>query len=118
MSNSLNPENEPDDECVVNVNFDKSPDSNDVFNKLRNIRLNNIDRIIIANLNINAISSKFEQLKYIIKENVDILVITETKTDESHQGFHIDGYSKPFRADRNAHGGEVMIFVREDIPCK
>ena len=118
MSNSLNKTNEPDDECVVNLNFDKSPDSDDVFNKLKSIRLNNIDRIVIANLNINYISSKFEQLKYIIKGNIDILVITETKTDESHQGFHIDGFNKPFRVDRNAHGGGVMIFVRDDIPCK
>ena len=118
MSNSLNKENEPDDECAVNLNFDKSPDSDDVFNKLKSIRLNNIDRIVIANLNINSISNKFEQLKYIIKGNIDILVITETKTDESHQGFYIDGFNKPFRMDRNAHGGGVMIFVRDDIPCK
>jgi len=105
VSYPLNKKSVPDGECVVNLDFDKSPDYDDVFNHLKAIRLNNIDRIIIANLNINSISTKFEQLKYIVNGNVDILVITETKTDESHQGFHIDGFNKPFRLDRNSHGG-------------
>ena len=29
-----------------------------------------------------------------------------------------DGYSPPFRADRNKNGGGVIIYVREDIPCR
>ena len=32
--------------------------------------------------------------------------------------FYVDGYSKPFRCDRNKNGGGVIIFIREDIPCK
>ena len=30
----------------------------------------------------------------------------------------ISGYSMPFREDRNSHGGGLLIYVREDIPCK
>ena len=30
--------------------------------------------------------------------------------------FHIDGYSKPYRSDRNRNGGGMIIYVREDIP--
>ena len=30
----------------------------------------------------------------------------------------IDGYSIPFREDRNSQGGGLVIYVREDIPCK
>ena len=30
----------------------------------------------------------------------------------------INGYVNPFRDDRNAHGGGLLIYVREDIPCK
>ena len=30
----------------------------------------------------------------------------------------IDGYSKPYRFDRNRNGGEVLIYIREDIPSK
>ena len=51
---------------------------------------------------------------------IDILVISETKLDDSFplSQFCIDGYSKPFRLDRNTHGGGVIAFIREDIPCK
>ena len=30
--------------------------------------------------------------------------------------FHLDGYSMPYRLDRNRNGGGVIIYVREDIP--
>ena len=32
--------------------------------------------------------------------------------------FYIDGFSKPYRLDRNIHGGGVMIYIRKDIPSK
>jgi hypothetical protein len=32
--------------------------------------------------------------------------------------FLIEGYSKPYRLDRNRNGGGVIIYVREDIPSK
>ena len=41
------------------------------------------NRIIIGNLNINSISSKFDELITIIPGNIDILVLTETKSDAS-----------------------------------
>ena len=77
-----------------------------------------MNRIIIGHLNINSLRNKFEQLKNIIKGKIDILVITETKIDNSFptSQFYIEGYSKPFRLDRNATGGGVIIFLREDIP--
>ena len=30
----------------------------------------------------------------------------------------IDGYSEPFRLDRNCNGGGLLIYIREDIPSK
>ena len=30
----------------------------------------------------------------------------------------MEGFSQPFRFDRNGHGDGVTIYVREDIPCK
>ena len=30
----------------------------------------------------------------------------------------IDGYSEPYRFDRNRNGGGVLIYIREDIPSK
>ena len=32
--------------------------------------------------------------------------------------FHIDGFKKPYRKDRNGDGGGVIIYVREDIPSQ
>ena len=51
---------------------------------------------------------------------IDILVIGETKLDESFPAnqFRINGFKKPYRKDRNTNGGGVMIYVREDIPSQ
>ena len=32
--------------------------------------------------------------------------------------FIIQGFSKPYRLDRNRRGGGLLIYVREDIPSK
>ena len=51
---------------------------------------------------------------------LDILIITETKLDDTFpvSQFHIDGFSKPYRLDRDRNGGGVIIYVRVDIPSK
>ena len=56
----------------------------------------------------------------IIEKNIDILVITETKTDSSfpNSQFIIEGFSMPYRWDRNSLGGGVIAYVRDDIPNK
>ena len=59
-------------------------------------------------MNINSVSNKFDQLKLFLQGKVDILIVTET----------IDGYSEPYRFDRNRNGGGVLIYIREDIPSK
>ena len=87
---------------------------------LKKIKLANFNRIVIAHLNINSLRNKFEALKAMIIDNIDILVITETKIDESFplSQFLIDGYNRPFRMDRTSDGGGIIIYVRQDIPCK
>ena len=64
---------------------------------LENLKLKNNHRLVIGNLNINSISNKFDNLKLIIQGRIDILVITETKTDSTFplNQFAIQGYSKP-----------------------
>ena len=32
--------------------------------------------------------------------------------------FLLNGYSTPFRLDLNAHGGSILLYVREDILSK
>ena len=47
-------------------------------------------------------------------------MISETKVDESFPSNHflLDGYSVPFRFDRNGNGGGILLYIREDIPSK
>ena len=50
----------------------------------------------------------------------DVIIVTETKLDDSFPKaqFCIDGFSIPYRLDRNRNGGGLMIYVRDDIPSK
>ena len=87
---------------------------------LGKIRVKNVNKIVIGTLNINSLAPKFEQLREVIGKNIDILTIQETKLDSSFPvaQFLLDGYSEPYRLDRNRNGGGVMIYVRKDIPSK
>ena len=71
-------------------------------------------------MNINSIRYKFEQLKFLIEDKVDILIIQETKLDETFPDgqFLLNGFSPPYRNDRNKHGGGILIYVRDNIPSK
>ena len=92
----------------------------DSFTNLSQLRIKNINRLIIGYLNINSISGKFDQLMPIIEKNIDALILTETKINASflNSQFLIDGYSPPFGYDRNTFGGGVLIYTRDDIPFK
>ena len=76
--------------------------------------------MIIAHLNINSIRNKFDPLVKDISGKIDMLMISETKIDDSFPKgqFLIKGFSEPFRLDRNAHGGGILFYIREDIPAK
>ena len=50
---------------------------------LKDIRMNNINRLIIGQLKINSLRNKFEQLSTMINGNIDIFMISETKIDET-----------------------------------
>ena len=87
---------------------------------VNNLRLKNVNKAIIGQININSISSSFNELKELVLKYVDVLVVCETKlvgTFTSSQ-FHMDAFSLPYRLDRNRNGGGVMIFIREDLPSK
>ena len=48
-----------------------------------NLKLKNTNRLILGHLNINSIVGKFDHSKVLIENNIDILVLTETKIDAS-----------------------------------
>ena len=76
--------------------------------------------LIFAHLNINSIRNKFEFLAKDLASSVDLLMISETKIDNSFPKgqFLIKGFCEPFRIDRNIHGGGILFYVREDNPVK
>ena len=100
--------------------FNKNVDPNIVLSHLKSLKVKNPKRVIIAHLNINSISSKFDQFSYQIRDTVDILLVGETKLNDSvpQSQFKISGFSQPYRRDRNRNGDGVMIFVREELPSK
>ena len=55
-----------------------------------------------------------------IRINIDIFMTSETNIDDLFPArqFYIEGYTPPYRLDRNCNGGGIMIYVREDIPSK
>ena len=67
--------------------------------------------MFIGHLNMNSFRNKFEALKSLIQGKVDIFVISETKLDESfpRSQFTINGFSTPFRLDRNDEGGDYLL---------
>ena len=85
---------------------------------LKTVKNENRNKLVFAHLNINSIRNKFDFLRDQIKGNIDVLMVSETKLDASFPigNFIIDGFSTPYRLDRNAKGGGIMLYVREDIP--
>ena len=69
---------------------------NDYISGFKMIRAENFDNVIVRTLNMNSISSKFDEFKLMVS----------------------DGYSIPYKSDRNRNGEALMIYVRDDIPSK
>ena len=105
-----------DVECISELSEVNTEDVS--FKSLKDIRIKNLNRIVLAHLNINSLRNKFDLLADQIKGNVDVLAILETKLDDSFPAgqFEIPGYAPPLRLDRNQNGGGILVFVREDIP--
>ena len=95
-------------------------DQKNLGSNLHKVRIENPSRIIFGQININSIRNKFDLLMNIIKNEIDILMISETKIDSSFpiSQFTMTVYSIPFRLDPTSHAGGILVFVREDIPCK
>ena len=99
---------------------DSTEINSDVRKSLKNIRISNLNKVIIGHLNINSLRNKFDLLSEQIKGLIDVLMVSETKLDGSFpEGqFLIEGFHSPFRFDRNKNGGGIMLYVREDIPAR
>ena len=100
-------------------NISNMTNDDDPLSILKELKERNLERPVIGHLNINSLSSKFEPLTFMIKDNLDFLVISESKLDDTfpHGQFRIEGYARPIRLDRCRNGGGVIIFFREDLIC-
>ena len=89
-------------------------------NKLKSQRTSNLRRIIIAQINTNSIRNKYEALVNGVRGNDDILMISETKTDDYFlpRQFLIEEFTTPYRLDQNGSGGGILFYICEDIPSK
>jgi len=77
-----------------------------------------LNRVIVGYVNINSIRNKFDALKDIVSQNIDILMVAETKINDSFpkEQLFMEGYSYPLRLDRDGNGGGLLVYVRSDIP--
>ena len=82
--------------------------------------MENKNRPIIAQLNINSLRNNFGFLSSQITKYVDILLLSETKLDDPFPTgqFSLTGYSKPYRLDRSSNCGGILLYVRDDIPSR
>ena len=56
-------------------------------------------------------------LSYMIGNKIDILMISESKLDDTFptSQFVIDSFTEPFRLDRTRNGGVVLLYVKNNI---
>ena len=90
------------------------------FCEINDLRNQNPFRVIIGHININSIRNKFEPLVSFINNNLDILMISETKVDKTFPDsqFLIKGFLIPYRLDLTAKGKGSLLYIRENIPSK
>ena len=102
--------------CSNTIN---STTNENISDKIHKQKLNNPKNIIIGHLNINSLRNKIDFTRILFGKNIDILLLSETKLDQSfpERQFSIDGF-RTFRKDRNQNGGGLIIYVNQDLACK
>ena len=77
-----------------------------------------IDKLSILNININSLNSNLMMLKLFLhqlKFTVDIIVITESKLDDTTTDLcNLDGYKK-LHLNRDKHGGGIAVFYKNTL---
>ena len=65
----------------------------------------------------NSVRNKFDIMKPILLDDIDIFMVTETKLDYSFPASqcNVEGFSTPFILDRNKNGGGIIFYIRSYI---
>ena len=71
-----------------------------------------MNRLAIGHLNLNCFLHKFNSL--------DIFMISETELEQifPESQFLMDGFTPPYRVDKNRNGDGIALYDREDIPSR
>ena len=106
-----------------NTNESFLSESSDTLNDdligLSKQRLKYPKNLTIGHLNINSVRSKFSSLQQTVLNKTDILLLSETKIDDSfpNSQFYAEGF-KMYRKDRTKTGGGLLLYVNENLPGK
>ena len=81
------------------------------YSTLKDLRIKYYNRVIFAHININSIRNKFGMISDLVTGNIDILLISETKIDNTFptSQFAISGFSSPYRLDHSRHGEGLLL---------
>ena len=71
---------------------------------MKSIHQENTNKLLFAHINTNSRRNKFSLLVDQVKGNINVLMISERKIDDSFVlgNFLIGGFSKPYRLDRDS----------------
>ena len=88
--------------------------------RLRKMRIQCPEKLIVVHLNMNSIRNKFDSLSFIIDINIHIALFSENKPHDSFPSvkFRLKGFCTPCRLDVNLKEGGLLIYFREDIPSR
>ena len=100
--------------------IDSSADTNsenDFVSKLKDLSCKYPKKVVTSYLNINSVRNKVENFTFLIGDLVDILVIAETKFDDSFPKgqFIVQGFKGPYRLDVSDKSGGILVFIKEHI---
>ena len=90
----------------------------DIAQILKGLRLSNPKNVRLSYLNVKTIRDKLENLQEIIKQDVDVLAVAETKADSSFPSAHffLDGYLSLYRLDISRDSDGLLVYVKAIKP--
>ena len=86
----------------------------------QNLDDKSVNRLVIGHFNINSLRNKFDSLKLLVKNSLNVFMISGTKLDKTFpEGQCLrDRFTPPYRMVRNTNGGGIALYVREYIPSR
>ena len=84
-----------------------------VISVLKRLRSNHDQQTIIGHLNISSIRNKYDIMKPMLVDDIDIFMVSETKLDDSFpvSQFNVECFRMPFRLDGNKNGESIIFYI-------